>query len=120
MDGQVQNALAKDGVIDITTHGRKTGEPRRIEIALWAVQGGNAITGRPTRPRSWYANLLANPEFTLHLKHGVQADLAARATPVTDPEERRRLLTEIVGRVGPEIPLEEWLEKSPLVRVEIL
>jgi len=32
MDEQVQQALEQDGVIDITTRGRKTGHPRRIEI----------------------------------------------------------------------------------------
>ena len=32
MDEQVQHVLEQGGVIDITTRGRHTGQPRRIEI----------------------------------------------------------------------------------------
>jgi hypothetical protein len=30
--------------------------------------------GQPGRPRSWYANFLANPAFTFHLKDSIQAE----------------------------------------------
>ena len=45
----------------------------------------------------WHANLLADPDFTVHLRNGIRADLPARATPVTDPAERRAVLAEIVA-----------------------
>jgi F420H(2)-dependent quinone reductase len=45
-----------DRVIDITTTGRKTGEPRRIEIWFHRLDGRYFITGAPGRPRDWYAN----------------------------------------------------------------
>jgi len=52
MDGRIAQALAADRVVDITTTGRKTGQPRRIEIWLWTLErGGYAISGRPGRPR---------------------------------------------------------------------
>lgn len=48
-------------------------------------------------PTDWHANLLADPDFTFHLKSGIRADLVARATPVTDPAERQAVLAEIVA-----------------------
>src|SRR5579883_2704184 len=92
MDEAVREALSKGGTIDITTTGRKTGEPRRIEIAFFTSNGTVYISGIPGRPRSWYANMLADPAFTFHLKQGVTADLPARATPITDEATRRTVL----------------------------
>ena len=74
-------------IIDITTTGRKTGEVRRIEIWFHNLDGRLFITGTPGK-RSWYANLVAHPEFTFHLKEGVTADLPAHATPA-DGKRRR-------------------------------
>ena len=76
MDAEVKRALELGDVIDITTTGRKTGRPRRIEIRFHNIDGHLYITGTPGRPRDWYANLLAHPEFTFHLK----CDLAAMTT----------------------------------------
>ena len=80
-------ALANDLVIDITTTGAKTGEPRRLEIWFHRIGGKYYITGSPGT-RSWYANLLEHPQFTIHFKETAQADLAAIARPVTDEEEK--------------------------------
>ena len=78
MDEGIRNALSVDMVVDITTTGRKTGLPRRIEIWSHFFDGRVILTGSPGK-RSWYANLVANPSFTYHLKHGVPADLSAVA-----------------------------------------
>jgi deazaflavin-dependent oxidoreductase (nitroreductase family) len=85
MNNEAAKALASDRVIDIITTGRQTGEPRRIEIWFHRVDGRYYITGTPGRPRSWYANLVANSAFTFHLKESATADLPATARPVTDP-----------------------------------
>lgn len=117
-DPAVAAALAKDLVIDITTTGRGSGEPRRIEIWYHVVDGRYYITGRPG-PRSWYANLLAEPGLTFHLEESAQADLPATARAVTDPEEKRRVflgapkLAEYVDEGN----VREWVEGSPLVEV---
>jgi len=77
MDGHIRQGLAWDQTIDITTTGRKTRPPRRIEVRFHIVEGRLDITGLPGRC-GWYANLLAHPEFTMHLKESVRADLPAR------------------------------------------
>src|SRR5574341_2089790 len=61
-----------------------------IEIRFHNIAGQLYITGRPPRRRDWYANLLAHPEFTLHLKQSIHADLPARATPVLDQAPRNK------------------------------
>ena len=47
MNEQVRRALAKGHVIDITTIGRRSGEPRRIEIVFHNFGGRLYITGMP-------------------------------------------------------------------------
>lgn len=81
--------------MDITTIGRRSGQPRRIELVFHNVDGRILISGRPGFPRGWVANLRANPEMTFHLKRGVQADLPARGRVVTERAERERLLRPI-------------------------
>ena len=118
MDDQAHQALEHDRLIDITTMGRKTGEARRIEIGFINVDGHIYITGRPG-PRSWYANLLANPAFTFHLKQSAQADVAATATPVRDGSERRRIMAAMLARMDRPNELDAWVEGSPLVEVQL-
>ena len=65
MDEQVRHALGHGRTIDITTIGRASGEPRRIEIWFHNIDGHIYITGTPGR-RDWYANLRADPNFTFH------------------------------------------------------
>src|SRR5919112_6117737 len=108
-DERVRHALANERTIDITTIGRSTGLPRRIETWFYRVDDQLYLTGAPGR-RDWYANLLANPEFTFHLKQSVAADLPARATPITDPEERRAIFARIFSDLGGTQDLEAWLE----------
>jgi deazaflavin-dependent oxidoreductase (nitroreductase family) len=122
MNNEAAKALASDRVIDITTTGRQTGQPRRIEIWFHRLDGKYYITGTPGRPRSWYANLLAHPGFTFHLKESATADLPATARPVTDPAEREQVLAPILASLGDLVrdtgqEPAVWVASSPLVEV---
>ena len=92
IDPKIKEALSNGGLIDITTQGRKSGKPRRIEIVFHAIDGKTYISGMPKFPRGWLANLAANPHFTFHLKQAVKADLAATARIISDEAERRRVM----------------------------
>jgi hypothetical protein len=118
MDEAIQQALRHDRTIDITTRGRLSGRPQRIEIWFHNLDGRLYITGLPGR-RDWFANLQANPDFTFHLKQSVEADVPARARPVTDPDERRAVLAPVLHRLGRDDQLDDWLARSPLVEVEL-
>jgi hypothetical protein len=61
--------------------------------------------------------MVANPEFTFHLKGDLNADLPARASPITDPAERRAVLTPFTANWNFSNDLDDWLANSPLVAV---
>ena len=107
--------LALDGrqTVEITTIGRRSGQPRRIETWRYRAAGRYWLTGSPGA-RDWYANMLADPAFTLHLP---ELDVEVRARVVTDPGERARMLGEIVPPLTWAGSLESWLAGSPLVEI---
>lgn len=120
MDSNIRQALERDRTIDITTIGRNSGQPRRVEIWFHNVGGRIFISGTPGT-RSWYANMLADPNMTFHLKGSVQADLPARARPIIDEAERRQVLPGIFEKIErPLSELDAWVESSPLVEIEFL
>ena len=118
MDDRISQALARGHTIDITTTGRKTGKPRRIEVMFHNIGGRLYISGMPGFRRSWLANLDANPRFTFHLKRAVRADLPATARVIKDEPERRTILQE-VARAWGRRDLETMVKTSPLVEVTI-
>jgi deazaflavin-dependent oxidoreductase (nitroreductase family) len=117
LDERAARALASDRIIDITTTGRRSGQPRRIEIWFHNLGGRIYISGLPGQ-RDWYANLVADPEFVFHLKETAQIDLPARARIVTDPPERRRVLHELLAGIGRDAEVESWAASSPIVEVQ--
>lgn len=116
MSEDMRKALEADRTIDITTTGRKSNRPHRIETWLFRAGGQHFLTGSPGR-RDWYANLLAAPDFTLHLKESVTADLTAQAIPITNQEERRTIFTEILTDLDALPDLDAWLAGSPLMEI---
>ena len=119
LDERVRGALARGGTIDITTVGRKSGTPRRLEIVFHNIDGRIYISGipSPTR-RGWLANLEANPRFTFHLKGAVRADLPATARIIDKVDERRRILAG-VARNWRRTDVDRMVLQSPLIEVQL-
>ncbi|HEX5825876.1 MAG TPA: nitroreductase family deazaflavin-dependent oxidoreductase [Candidatus Limnocylindrales bacterium] len=121
MDDTLRLALDQGHVIDITTIGRRTGQPRRIEIVFHNLDGRLVISGMPApgRTRGWIHNLQADPQITLHFKgplaHG---DVEGTARIVSDPDERRALLTG-VARNWNRTDLDAMVAHSPLIEVTV-
>jgi|ERR1041385_4259685 deazaflavin-dependent oxidoreductase (nitroreductase family) len=119
LDLAISRALDRGHTIDITTTGRKSGEPRRIEIVFFNFGGRLYISGmpNPNHERAWLHNLRAHPEFTFHLKQGMHADLPATATEVTEPVHRREVIEQVARawRRDPDV----MFVQSPLVEVTI-
>ncbi len=131
MDRQaIQKALKTDRTIDIVTTGAKTGLPRRTEIWFWNIDGRIIICGTPSAGgesgphvrRDWLANLSVNPEFLFCLKESIKVELPARAEIITDPVDRRTIMSapetgwyrQQVGSV------EELVAASPIIEVFFL
>lgn len=120
MNDSIRAVLDQGGLIDITTTGRATGEPRRIEIVFHNVGGRIVISGMPIpgRTRAWIRNLQADPRMTVHLKGDVVADLSAYGRVVSDEAERRELLT-AVARNWRRTDVDVMVAHSPLIEVAI-
>ena len=120
MDDPIRTALSRGGTIDITTTGRRTGRPRRIEIVFHRIDGRMWISGMPSsRKRAWLANLEADPHLTVHLKGPLAvADLPATARVVTDEAERRQIL-ERVAQAWRRTDVDRMVVQSPLIEVTV-
>lgn len=120
MHEDARTALHRSQIIDLTTTGRRSGEPRRIEIFLHDLDGVLFISGMPRadRTRDWIRNITADPEVTVHLKQGVVADLPGTARVVTDPAERRPLIEEAARRWR-RTDVDVMLEYSPLIVITV-
>ncbi len=125
MDTAVKNALDRGGVMYISTLGARSGTYHRIEIVFHHFDGSYYITGKPGFKRDWLANMNANPEFTVHLKGGLTADLSAEAKEITNEDQRAkvlyRILTESWGNepAKAEHILPRWVRDAPLVEFTI-
>lgn len=72
--------------VELTTFGRKTGQPRRVTVWIWGDGTHLYIRSGGGLSRDWPCNLLANPRAILHLG---DVDVPVRARRVTDPAEAR-------------------------------
>lgn len=67
----------------------------------------------------------ANPEFTIHLKRGLTADLSAEAAEIIDEDERAKVLHRIFTESWDNEPtkaehiLARWVEGAPLVEFTV-
>ena len=119
LDPDVWRALGHGNTVDITTIGRRSGEPRRIEITFFNFGGRIYISGmpNPNRERAWLLNIRANPGVTFHLKQLVTADLPATAHEVTDPAKVREVQTKVARAWGRDA--DEMIRFSPLIEIVI-
>jgi deazaflavin-dependent oxidoreductase (nitroreductase family) len=115
----IETALERGHTIDITTKGRRSGQPRRVEIVFHNIGGRIYISGTPTpRKRRWLANLEADPHFTFHLKGKTRADLPATARVIDEEAERREILPHVARNWG-RTDVEKMVGESPLIEVTI-
>jgi deazaflavin-dependent oxidoreductase (nitroreductase family) len=116
VDEKARQALHHSQLIDLTTTGRRSGQPRRIEIFLHEQDGQLFITGIPRadRTRDWIHNVTADPQVLVHLKQSITADIPATARVVTEPDERRPLI-EAAAQHWRRDDVDEMLRHSPLI-----
>ena len=100
----------------LTTSGRRTGQPHRIEI-WFAVDAGRVYLMAGGRDRSdWVRNLQANPQVTVELAGETHAGTARVLQPGTPDDQRARAL--LVGKYQEGGNLDEWGGASLPVVVE--
>jgi len=121
VDENTRTALHHSQVIDLTTTGRRSGRPRRIEIFLHENDGQLFISGMPRadRTRDWIHNITADPNVVVHLKQSMSADIPMTARVITDLAERRPFIEAAAKRWG-RTDVEEMLRHSPLIVLAML
>jgi deazaflavin-dependent oxidoreductase (nitroreductase family) len=121
MNDQIRKSLTRGHLIDITTTGRKTGAPRRVEIVFHNIDGRLIISGSPRadRKRAWLFNLESDPHLTFHLKGSTRADLPATARVITDAVERAAIADWIVKNAWPNQDVDKMTVFSPMIEVTI-
>lgn len=114
---EIDRAATGPITVDITTTGRKSGEPRRIEI--WIVKvGDRVIIGGTPRPRDWLANVQADPSMIVHFKDHAVFDAAATAAEVTDPTVRREIWEHLsTSWYRTQTPVEELIATAPTIEL---
>ena len=75
---------------DLTTIGRKSGQPRTVELRFIYYRGCLYASSSRVSGKHWCQNILENPAVELSVK-GERSSYIA--TPVTDDQLRRQILT---------------------------
>ena len=96
-DDDFTRALEASREIQLTVTGRKSG--REISIPVWFVLEGDKLYLVPVRgsESDWYKNVLRTP--TIRLGAG-EAQLPARATPISDPAKVDQILDKFRAKYG--------------------
>jgi deazaflavin-dependent oxidoreductase (nitroreductase family) len=106
--------LASTLTVDLTTIGRRSGEPRTIEIWWFHVDDRFIITGTPGR-RDWLANVRANPNVVVSLG---DRQYSGAASEVDDPAFRQRVFTDPkVGWYQTQADLAGLVDAAPMIEV---
>ena len=84
--------LYRMSVVELTTIGRKSGQPRTTMLTTPYDEGGEIVlvasAGGNDQHPAWYLNILSNPDVTVTTRH--EKTRPMRAEPAS-PEERARL-----------------------------
>jgi deazaflavin-dependent oxidoreductase (nitroreductase family) len=109
--------LAAEDFCYLTTTGRVTGRPHRIEI-WFALEGTTAYLLAGGRRADWVHNLVRNPEVTFEV---AGRSLPAHARLVDDAAEQQRARTLLYEKYTPRYRgnLERWRDAALPVAVDL-
>ena len=86
-------------VVELTTTGRRTGEPRTVLLTAPVHGDGRYVVvasrGGDDKHPAWFLNLRANPDVEVAVQGGPRVPMHAR---VASPEERAELWPTITGK----------------------
>ena len=100
----------------LTTIGRQTGRPHRIEIWFAAEDGRMYLLSGGRERSDWVRNLQANPRVTVELGNETHAGVVRVLQPGTVEDQRARALLVSKYREGND--LDEWGRTALPVAIE--
>ena len=106
--------MSSQRTVDLTTIGRRSGRPRRVEIWWFRFEDRFIITGTPGR-RDWLANIRVNPVVIVHTRFG---EFAGTAREIVDPAYRRRFFESGETRwYSTQSSLDRLVADAPMVEI---
>lgn len=102
----------------LTTRGRRTGRPHRIEIWFTVIDGTVWVCSGGGRRSDWVANLDADPSLTVEIGGHAWTAAATLHDEIGDHPARERLAARYQGWQRGD-PLSDWATGSLLVRIEV-
>jgi deazaflavin-dependent oxidoreductase (nitroreductase family) len=107
-------------VLELTTVGRRSGEPRSVMLTAPLHVDGHPVVvasrGGDDRHPAWYLNLRERPDVEVSLKGGPRTPMRAR---IVEAEERARLWPQIADRYANYAGYQRRTEREiPLVVLE--
>ena len=96
--GRLGRTIVGMPTLELTTIGRKSGEPRKVMLTAPVIDGEMIVIvasrgGDPTHP-AWFLNLRDHPDVEVALQSGPKQPMAARVATV---EERAALWPRVVA-----------------------
>jgi deazaflavin-dependent oxidoreductase (nitroreductase family) len=108
---------ASEPVLYLTTRGRRTGQPHRIEIWFAAQDGRLYLLAGGRERADWVRNLQATPGVTVELGNETHVGVARVLAPGTPEDQRAREL--LLGKYADaEDDLDEWGKTALPVVIE--
>ncbi len=97
--GRVGWTAGRMPVVELTTTGRKSGQPRTVMLTSPLQEGDTLVVvasrGGDDRHPAWYLNVRADPDVDVAFKGGPKRRMRAR---VADPDERARMWPLVTAR----------------------
>ncbi len=111
------DALATTEFCYLTTRGRRSGEPHRIEIWFVAHDDGAYLLSDSDQS-DWYRNLVAEPSVTLEIAGQSRQTRAAPVDPADPASAPVRATMVAKYQAGYGEDLARWSETAWLVRID--
>jgi deazaflavin-dependent oxidoreductase (nitroreductase family) len=117
--GRVGYAAGDMPVVELTTRGRRSGEPRSVLLTAPVTEGDALVVvasrGGDDRHPAWFLNLREDPAVQVSVRGGPAQPMRAE---IVGPEERATLWPRITGRYRNYAGYQKRTEREiPLVRL---
>ncbi len=97
--GKVGHSAMGMPVVELTTRGRRSGEPRTVLLTAPVHGDGSYVVvasrGGDDRHPAWFLNLRADPDVEIAVQGGPRVPMRAR---IADPADRATLWPQIAGK----------------------
>ncbi|MEQ3553114.1 nitroreductase/quinone reductase family protein [Pseudonocardia nematodicida] len=118
--GKVGYSAGDMPVVELTTTGRRTGQPRTVLLTAPIHGDGRYVVvasrGGDDKHPAWFLNLRANPDVEVAVRGGPRTPMRAR---IAEPDDRAELWPKIAGKYRNYAGYQRSTEREiPLVHLE--